>query len=309
MRTEQISLWSEGARLWGWLHRPDRAVARTPFVVQGPGWLGLADAKLYQPYHEAFTEAGFSVLIFDYRGFGESEGEKGISPAGQVEDWRNAIACMRARDDMDAERAAIFGSGGTGGGNAVAVAAAEPEVRATISQVPVADGRDWLLRMRPEVDRLTFLASVEADRRARALTGRGTDVHPRQGIMVESAERKTTTVKSDVDARIPSAVPLASAQRVLDYRPIEVAPRVRGLMVVAVDEDLVTPTDHATALYEAAAAPKRLVLQHGTTHYAAYKQYAGEVIPLMVEWLRALVMGDGHVSSEDVRHVGQAVHA
>ena len=305
MKTEKVSLWSEGSRIGGWLHRPDRATGRTPFVVQGPGWLGLADANLYQPYHEAFTAAGFSVLIFDYRGFGESEGEKGSSPGGQVDDWRTASAYMRARDDVDAERGAIFGSGGTGGGNAVAVAAAEPEIRATISQVPVADGRDWLLRMRPEVDRVTFLASVEADRRSRAASGRGTDVHPRQGIMVESAERKTTTVKADVDARIPSAVPLASAQRVLDYRPLDLAPRVRGLMVVAVDDDLVTPTDHATALYEAAPSPKRLVLQHGTTHYAAYKQYAGEVIPLMVGWLRALVLEDGHVSGEDVRHVGQ----
>jgi hypothetical protein len=306
MRTEKVTLWSEGARLGGWLHRPDHASALSPFVVQGPGWLGLADAKLYQPYHEAFTAAGFAVLIFDYRGFGDSEGEKGISPAGQIEDWRNAIAYMRARDDMDADRAAIFGSGGTGGGNAVVVAASESEVRATISQVPVADGRDWLLRMRDEVDRVTFLAGVETDRRSRALTGSGTNVHPRQGIMVESAERKTTTVKADVDSRIPSGVPLAAAQRVLDYRPLDVAPRVRGLMVVAVEDDLVTPTDHAIGLYEAASTPKRLVLQHGTTHYAAYKQYAGEVIPLMVDWLRSLVLEGARPASEDVRHVGQA---
>jgi alpha/beta superfamily hydrolase len=306
MRTEKVTLWSEGSRVSGWLHRPDRASARSPFVVQGPGWLGLADAKLYQPYHEAFTAAGFAVLIFDYRGFGDSEGEKGISPAGQIEDWRNAIAYMRARDDMDEGRAAIFGSGGTGGGNAVAVAASEPEVRATISQVPVADGRDWLLRMRDEVDRVTFLAGVEADRRSRALTGSGTNVHPRHGIMVESAERKTTTVKADVDSRIPNEVPLAAAQRVLDYRPLDVVARVRGLMVVAVEEDLVTPTDHAIGLYEAASSPKRLVLQHATTHYAAYKQYAGEVIPLMVDWLRALVLEGAHPAAEDVRHVGQA---
>ena len=307
MRTEKVELWSDGARLSGWIHRPNETSGRTPFVVQGPGWLGLADAKLYQPYHEAFTDAGFSVLIFDYRGFGESEGDRGtLSPQWQVDDWRNAIAYMRGRADVDAGGAAIFGSGGTGGGNAVAVAALEPDVRATISQVPVADGRDWLLGMREETDRVTFLASVEADRRARALTGRGAVVHPRQGIMVDSAERRATAVKADVDGRIPTEVPLASAQRILDYRPIDLAPRVRGLMVVAVEDDGVTPTDHAVQLYEAASTPKRLVLQHGTTHYAAYKQYAGEVIPLMVEWLRALVREDGHVGQEDVRHIGRA---
>ena len=191
----------------------------------------------------------------------------------------------------DAERGAIFGSGGTGGGNAVLAAAAEPGVLATISQVPVSDGRDWLRRMRTtEAEWNTFLARVDADRRQRAATGTGVLVHPRDEIMIQSAERKTTTVKADVDSRIPNAVPLSCAQGVLEYRPLDVARRVSGLMIVAVEDDLVTPTDHATALFEASGAPKKLVMQRGTTHYAAYKQYASEVIPLMVDWLTRLVI-------------------
>ncbi len=291
MRTEKIELWSEGVLVRGWLHHPDAPSARSPFIVQGPGWLGLADAKLYQPYHEAFTRAGFAVLIFDYRGFGASEGDRGtLSPAWQVADWRSAVAYMRGRSDMDPDAFAIFGSGGTGGGNAVAVAALEPEARATISQVPVADGADWLHRMRSEEEWVAFLASVEADRRARVAGGSGTTVHPREGIMVETAQRRATAVKSDVDARIPTAVPLASAQGILEYRPIDVAHRVSGLMIIAVEDDAVTPTDHATALYERARSPKRLILQRNTTHYAAYKQNAAQVIPLMVDWLRSLVL-------------------
>src|SRR5688572_28105335 len=109
MRTERVEFRSEGVRLRGWLHRPDGATEQWPFVVQGPGWLGLADAKLYRPYHEALTAAGFALLIFDYRGFGESEGDRGtLSLAWQVEDWRNALAYMRGRSDMDPECAALF---------------------------------------------------------------------------------------------------------------------------------------------------------------------------------------------------------
>ena len=72
-----------------------------------------------------------------------------------------------------------------------------------------------------------------------------------------------------------------------------------------------TPTDHAERLHEAAPPPKRLVIQRDTTHYAAYKQYANEVIPLMVDWLEQHVLGDDDVTvrasaarAQDIRYIG-----
>jgi len=56
--------------------------------------------------------------------------------------------------------------------------------------------------MRPEHEWVAFLAAVEADRRQRATTGTGITVHPREGIMVETPERRASSVKSDVDGRI-----------------------------------------------------------------------------------------------------------
>lgn len=251
-------------------------------IVQGPGWLGLMDANLYLPYHEAMTAAGYSVLIVDYRGFGDS-GEGTLSPKTQLEDLINAVTYMESLEGV--ERIGTFGSGGTGGGNAVLLAAADSRVACVVSQVPVSDGADWLRRMRDsEADWSAFLERLSADRTNRVLTGQGELVHPREEIMIPSAERRTTTVKKDVDGRIPHEVPLSAADEILGYQPGEAAAKVAGLMVVAVENDLVTPTDHAEALFEAAASPKRLVMQHNTTHYAAYKEFGDTVIPMMVDW-------------------------
>jgi hypothetical protein len=155
--------------------------------------------------------------------------------------------------------------------------------------------------MRSESDWLAFLAELEEDRRRRVTTGEGRRVHPREQIMVPTAERRATTVKADVDGRIPAEVSLAAADEILAYRPIDAARRLTTpLLVIAVEGDATTPTDHAVALYEAARGPKRLVMQRHTTHYAAYDKYWETVTPLLVEWFdRHLSNGGVVVTSSD----------
>ena len=203
-----------------------------------------------------------------------------------MEDLVNSVTYLTTREDVDADNIGVFGSGGTGGGNAVLLAAADRRVRVAVSQVPVADGEDWLHRMRREYEWQEFLDRLEADRRERVVGGRGEMVHPREEIMIPTPERRATKVKSDVDDKIPSSVPLRCAEAIMQYRPIDVVDQVApaGLMVIGVENDATTPTDHAVSLYERAGTPKKLVMQGHTTHYAAYKQYGDHVIPLIVDW-------------------------
>jgi hypothetical protein len=120
--------------------------------------------------------------------------------------------------------------------------------------------------------------------------------------MVATPERRATTVKSDVDQRVPQRVELASAEAILAYRPIEVVDRIapRAVMLICVERDATTPEDHAIALYERAGSPKKLVVQTGTTHYAAYAQYADVVVPMIVAWFET------HVAGGTVRPVADA---
>ena len=267
---------------------------RRPAIVQGPGWLGLKDAKLYLPYHEALTAAGYLVLIFDYRGFGDSDGDRGmLLPQLQLEDLINAVTYLTTRNDVDADNIGTFGSGGTGGGNAVLLAATDRRVRVAVSQVPVADGEDWLHRMRREYEWREFLDRIDADRKERVLSGVGEMVHPREEIMIATPERRASKVKADVDDRIPTSVPLRCAEAIMRYKPIDVVNLVAPtpIMFIGVEGDAVTPTDHVFSLYNKAQAPKKLVMQRHTTHYAAYAQYGAEVIPEIVAWFSASFHG------------------
>lgn len=288
MRTEPVSFYSEGQKIGAILRLPDQPLNKpAPAIVQGPGWLGLKDAKLYERYHEALTDAGYLILVFDYRGFGDSEGERDlIDPLRQVQDWRNAITYLQTRPDVDPNLIGAFGSGGTGGGNAVYVAGIDERVRCTVCQVGIADGEDWLHRMRREYEWIAFLQRLEEDRRRRVLEGQSELVNPREEIMVVAPERAAANVKKDVDTRVPSLVQLRSADAIIAYKPIDVVAQIspRALMLIAVDPDAVTPFDHSLRLFERAGAPKRLVVQRETSHYRAYDDYHAVVTPLIVEW-------------------------
>ncbi len=301
MRIEEVSFYSEGERLSGLLRLPEGTSGGPhPAVVQGPGWLGLKDAQLYVPYHEALTASGIAVLIFDYRGFGSSEGARDLLlPARQLEDLINAVTYLGSRTDIDEDSIGAFGSGGTGGGNAIMLAAADARIRCAVSQVPVADGSDWLRRMRREYEWYELLDALRADRTERVLTGKSRLVHPREDIMLRTPERRATKIKKDVDSRVPTEVQLRSVDGILAYKPIEVVGRIDAapLLIIGVEDDPVTPTDHALALYERARPPKKLIMQRHTTHYGAYAQYADKVIPQITEWFgmhlrRASVMTD-----------------
>ncbi|WP_225753463.1 alpha/beta hydrolase [Actinotalea sp. Marseille-Q4924] len=285
MRTTEVTFYSEGDEVAGLWRTPDDGSGPYRAIVQGPGWLGLKDAKLYVRYHQALTDAGFAVLVFDYRGFGDSAGDKVISPGRQLQDLVNAVTYLTTRDDVVADAIGVFGTGGTGGGNAILLADVDARVKAAVSQVPVSDGTDWLHRMRSESEWLQYLKDLAEDRRLRVTAGQGRMVHPREEIMIPTAERKTTTIKADVDDRIPSSVPLSCAEEIMAYRPIDSARRLTTpLLVIGVEGDATTPTDHAVALYDAARGPKELIMQNHTTHYAAYDRYWEQTTPRIVDW-------------------------
>jgi dienelactone hydrolase len=289
MRKEKVAFYSEGNKLNGDIYLPDDEKGKPyPGIVQGPGFLGLRDAKHYALMFEKLCAAGYACLCFDYRGWGDSEGKdrQWVMPKWQVEDIRNAISYMQTRAEVDPNRIATYGSGGTGGGNAVYVAAIDERVKCAVCYLGISNGRDWLHSMRREYEWVDYLKRIDADRKKRALTGAGEIVSAREEIMVATPERKTTTIKKEVADKIPDQMPLQCAEAIIEYSPEDVVHKIapRGVLFVAVENDAVTPEQQSITLYEKAGEPKKLVIFRQTTHYGIYNDYFNEVAANVVDW-------------------------
>ena len=119
-----------------------------PCVVMAHGFGGTKDSGLL-PFAEAMAEAGLDVLLFDYRGFGESSGEprQFAWPPRHREDYEAAVEFARGLDGVDPERIVLWGTSWSGG-HVVYVAAADLRIAAVISQSPDVDGLATLTQIR-----------------------------------------------------------------------------------------------------------------------------------------------------------------
>jgi fermentation-respiration switch protein FrsA (DUF1100 family) len=110
----------DGLQLGGWFVGASPGASRGAVIV----FNGNAGNRTYRGTLAArLVEAGFSVLLFDYRGYGDSEGAP--SETGLLSDARAALAYVRSRADVESSRVAYFGES-LGSGVAVALAAEQP---------------------------------------------------------------------------------------------------------------------------------------------------------------------------------------
>ncbi|OGB94151.1 MAG: hypothetical protein A3G35_12450 [candidate division NC10 bacterium RIFCSPLOWO2_12_FULL_66_18] len=173
MPQERLTIRVGGLHLAAVLHLPEGGRRPWPCVVAAHGLLSSKDSDKYIQIGEEFSQAGFAVCRFDFRGCGDSEGNLAETTVAQrVADLRAVVERMRAHPALSG-RVALVGSS-LGGYVALFVANQDFKVKAVAAWATPANLDD--LAERPDAVRAqglgdTFIAELKMGRYLRAPVG------------------------------------------------------------------------------------------------------------------------------------------
>lgn len=138
--TSEETFDSQGVACAARVYRPAADAGARPVIVMGHGFGGVRALRLYA-YAERFAAAGYLVVAFDYRGFGDSEGtpRQVLHVGRQHQDWRAALAFARTLPAADPHKIVGWGTS-FGGGHVITLAGQGEPLAAIIAQVPHVSG-------------------------------------------------------------------------------------------------------------------------------------------------------------------------
>ncbi|MFD5029785.1 alpha/beta hydrolase [Streptomyces sp. NPDC058220] len=272
---------AEGVTLRGWFYEPEGAAGPAPCVVMAHGW--SATRRIYlDRFAEVFAAAGMAVVVWDNRGFGDSDTAPGkppyeIDPWEQIRDYQHAITYAQNRPEVDPDRIGVWGSSFSGG-HAFVVAAVDQRVKAVSGQAPFISGRATYDNVARANNQVVDPKIFSDDRRARAaghaptmIPVIGEDPAQVTGIPTPDAHAWFTDARQRLAPEWHDEVTLRSLELLRGYEPGSYLPLITPtplLMIVGRDDGL-TGGNLAASAFQTAAEPKKIVFVPGG-HFAAY---------------------------------------
>ena len=129
MRIEKVNFLSEGQKISGILHLPEKK--NPPCVIASHGLLSSKDSEKYIALGNRLSQEGIAMLRFDFRGIGESEGRmQDDTIRRRIVDLGSAIDFIRTRQDLR-NRIGLLGSS-LGGYVSLIRASMDKEIRAVV---------------------------------------------------------------------------------------------------------------------------------------------------------------------------------
>ena len=283
MSSQPVSFFSEGTRLSGDLFLPEglNPGERRAGILLCHGYTGVRN--LYLPdTAKALTDAGYVVLTFDYKGWGDSDGPKArLSPYGRVLDSQAALTFLGAQSMVDKDRLGIYGTS-YGGATVVWTAAVDPRIKAVVSVVGIGNGRRWMRSVRHPDEFADLLARSEQDRIQRVLTGKSEYVDRNSVLLPDRQSLELATAARKNNPNAVGEIPLEYIDDTLGFHPEWIVDKIspRPVLFITSDDDRLVPPDESESLYAKAGQPKKLITLKGWGHYEVY---AGEAFRQVIE--------------------------
>jgi pimeloyl-ACP methyl ester carboxylesterase len=263
---------SGGTTCRGWYY-PAPASGDAPCVILAHGFCGVKEMRL-DKYAEAFADAGYHAVVFDYRHFGASDGEPRqiLDLKKQHQDWHSALKFARGLPRVDRRRIVLWGTSFSGG-HVAAVAHEDGDIAAVISQVPHLNGLSTALATGPlqglRLGRAAILDTL------RALVGMSPYYVLACGAPGELAAMTAPDAEEGMRRLLPEGftpderVAARIFLRVGIYSPGRLAPRIRvPWLVQAASRDLTTPL--GPAIKAALKAPRGQLIIYQCGHFDVY---------------------------------------
>ncbi len=285
IETRPIDIMSDGTRLSGDLFYQEglNPEDNRPGLILCHGWGGLKE-HLNIAYAPQFAAAGYVVLTFDYRGWGESDSrlvikEKMPKPDGNseitvtarairqlvdpVDQTRDIVCCidyLTGEPGVDANRIGLWGSS-YGGGHIVYVAANDDRVKCLVAQVSSQDSRGIPL----------LIGDMDAIRKDASQRARGEIDPVPQGVF-----------------QVPGLEGTPYISRQAFYAPVEHAHKIKvpTFIIDAEKEELMSPAENGGLVYERVKdnVPAKYKVFKGMTHYEVYEKGLAEARQLTIDW-------------------------
>ena len=248
MKEREVHLKANGLDLVGELYVPSGNQAHPALCIcHGiPATPPDPTDRGYALLAQRFCHAGFTTLIFNFRGTGRSEGN--LDMLGWSRDLQSAIDFLYNLDEVDETRFCLLGFSG-GAAVSVYTAAQDPRISTVVTCACPADFHSLSEKETP-------LDTIRRFRQIGAI--RDKDFPP----SIEDWQKGFETIT-----------------------PINWIGKIspRSLLLVHGDADELIPLEHAQKLYQKAKEPKELKIIHGAKHRMRVEKAAMDFV---LDWLK-----------------------
>ncbi len=289
-RRHDIEFASDGEKCRGWFYAASDA-SPAPAVIIAHGFSATIEQGL-DAIAQSLADAGLSVLAFDYRDLGRSDGtQRGrIIPVRQHDDLRAALAWLEARDDIDRARIALWGFSYSGG-HALFLGALDPRVAAVVANAPALDIMGSLITHTGLSNARQSLALLSISHAQRQVSPgphtRIAIVAPEGQSLLGAGQAWDWFSSHRVDAWCETTT-LESVSRMVEYQPHAFVDLIspKPLLILAGARDELIPIAQVHAAFARCGEPKRLIVHDGG-HFDALPggRFHTEATQASIDWL------------------------